>query len=384
MKSHHRALIALGALITVAVICTFIWLIVLTTAQPDTEPVAEPVAEGTPTTSIVTPPKTPIPEATKPKSAQIVFGADFSNNKGCDTHGNAGCDIFLANITLDGAVSTIKQLTSHDGSEVFPTFSADAKTVYTNAWSSPKQANVEWIDVASGKAGVLQTGARGLAPLLDGKRVVYAPLAANSPLMMAEFSSPTSLSNPTAITGNGDFNEPHASYLGDIIFYELFGAGKGSNSAQPKIYQVSTGKIIDINQAGAAHCFWGYAGTTAYCNNVDFFPGIQSWSFVNGLVGQAVEAIRHPKPIAASKADADYAACKTTSFAYGAFCDATHLIVTMGCATETDNGLDTTMSKLALLDLTQKPPTIIPLGKNLADAFGGPGGSSYTASCRMK
>ena len=384
MNSHQRALLAFGVLVTVVVISAFIWLIVLTSANPTTEPITQPLAENTPAEPTTTTPPAPVPEVVKPKSAQIVFGADFSNDKGCNTHGNAGCDIFLADITLDGAVSTIKQLTSHDGSEVFPTFSADAKTVYTNAWSSPKQANVEWFDVASGKAGVLQTGARGLAPLLDGKRAVYAPLAANSPLYMAEFSSPTSLSNPTAITGNGDFNEPHASYLGDIIFYELFGAGKGSNSAQPKIYQVSTGKIIDINQAGAAHCFWGYAGTTAYCNNVESFPGIQSWSFINGIVGAAVGAIHHPKPAVVSKVDADYAACKTTSFAYGAFCDADHLIVTMGCATETATGLDTTMSKLALLDLTQKPPTIIPLGKNLADAFGGPGGSSYTASCRMR
>ncbi len=354
---------------TVALICTFVWLIVLTSAKP----AAEPVADGTNT-----------PSTTKPKSAQIVFGADFSNNKGCDTHGNAGCDVFLADITLDGTVSTIKQLTSLDGSEVFPTFSTDAKTIYTNAWSTPKQANVEWIDVASGRSGVLQTGARGLAPLPDGKRAVYAPLAANSPLMMADLATPTTLANPVAITGPGDFNEPHASSLGDIVFYELFGAGKGSNTAQPEIYQLSTGKIFNLEQGGGAHCFWGFGGLAAYCNNLEIYQGIQKWSFINGVVGPAVGAVHHPKIAQAMAADADYADCKSASFAYGSFCDADHLVVTMGCGTKTTDGIATTMSKIVLLDLTQKPPTIIPLGKNLADAFGGPGGSSYTASCRMK
>lgn len=371
MKSHHRALVVLGVLITVAVICAFIWLIVLTSTVQPTQPLSDEIsAPSTPTTNA--------------QLAQIVFGADFGNDKGCDTHGNAGCDVFLADITLDGQVTSIKQLTSHNGSEVFPVFSTDAKTIYTNAWSSPKQANIEWIDVASGQTGVLQTGARGLAPLPDGKRAVYAPLTTDSPLMMADLSTPTTLINPTAITGSGDFNEPHASSLGDIVFYQLFGGGRGSNTAQAKIYQLSTGKIIPLNQAGAAHCFWGVAGTTAYCNNVEIFPGIQSWSFVNGLIGSAIGAIHHPTPTRATIADADYSICKTTSFAYGAFCDTDHLIVTMGCATETATGLDTTMSKLALLDLTQQPPAIIPLGKNLANAFGGPGGSSYTASCRLK
>lgn len=383
MQSHQRALWALGGLITIIVITTFIWLIVLITSEQTTPSITTTNPVVTTNDTLPDPDNTPT-EAPAVKTAQIVFGADFSNDQGCDTHGNNGCDVFLANITLEGEVTDIKQLTTEAGSEVFPVFSADGKTVYDNHWSNNKEANINWIDIANGTSGILQKGARGLAPLPDGSGAAYAPLAANSPLMLADFTSAHTLANARAITGPGDFNEPHASALGDIIFNELFGLGRGSNTSQPEIYELKTGKIIGLDQAGAAHCFWGYGGLSAYCNNSEVFPGIQSWSFINGLIGPAVGAIRSPKPAAAKSADADYAVCKTTSFAYGSFCDEDHVIVTMGCSTETAEGLDTTMSKIVLLDLSEKVPVIIPLGKNLAEAFDGPGGSSYTASCRIQ
>jgi hypothetical protein len=323
--------------------------------------------------------------SSRTKSAQIVFGADFGNNDGCDTHSNAGCDIFLADIELDGTVSSIRQLTDQDGAEVFPVFSADNEFVYANIWSNSKQADIEWINTDNGSSGTLQAGARGLAPLPNGKSAVFAPLVANSPLRMADFSSPTTLTNARAITPPGNYNEPHASVLGDIIFYQLFGEGKGSNTAQAQIYQTSTNKIIEVTPSdGTAHCFWGFNGTATYCNNVELFQGIQRSSFIDSVISKTGGSIRHPKPATVSAVDADYAICKTTSIAYGAFCDEDHLIVTLGCGTETASGIEMMMSKIALLDLTQKPPRIMPLGKNLATAFGGPGGSSYTASCRIK
>ena len=43
-----------------------------------------------------------------------------------------------------------------------------------------------------------------------------------------------------------------------------------------------------------------------------------------------------------------------------------------------------TMSKLGLVDSSSGAPVLIPLGKNLAAAYGGAGSSSYTVACRMR
>ena len=318
-------------------------------------------------------------------SATIVFGADFSNNEGCDGHSNVGCDLYTATMALDGTVSDVTQQTSNDTEESFPAFSADGKTVYANFNTSSTQGNIVWATLADHKNGILETEARGVAPTPDGKHIFFTMLHGSSALMSGDFSSPTTLTNVHQVSTTGKYYEPHASSNGDIAFYNLFGGGRGSNTAQGGIHRPSTGTFLTSTDAnGYAHCFWGFGGTSVYCNNTEVYSGIQRISFDGGVVGTAVGAIHNPTIAAMTALDSDYAQCVTTQFAYGSFCDATHLLVTVGCGTRTSTGTDTTMSKLALLVLSStENPTIIPLGKNLAESFGGPGTSSYTASCRM-
>lgn len=317
-------------------------------------------------------------------SATITFSADFSNNNGCDGHSNRGCDIYTATIEFDGSVSNIVQYTSDDISETWPVFSTDGATIYANADQGVLRGNIEWVSLANQTHGVLQANARGTAPSPDGKSFFFIKLDGTSALMKADFVSATLLADAVQISSAGQkYGEPHMSPLGDIVFHQLFDGGRGSNTAQGGVYRSSTGDFIHITEAnGSAHCFWGFDGTSAYCNNVDVYPGILKIQFENGILGTPIGTIHHPRVADVAALDADYAACVNVQYAYGSFCDEDHLIVTLGCATRVDGVATTTMSKLALLDLSSGTPIYIPLGKNLAAAFGGPGSSSYTATCK--
>lgn len=57
------------------------------------------------------------------------------------------------------------------------------------------------------------------------------------------------------------------------------------------------------------------------------------------------------------------------------------MIITVGCGVEVNGVVDTTMSKLGLVDFSTSPATLVPLGKSLAQAYGGVGSSSYTVAC---
>lgn len=331
-------------------------------------------------------PSAPVPSQSS-QSATITFSADFANNGGCEPHNSRGCDIYTANIKLDGTVSSVTRHTTVDGSEAFPVFSADGKTVYANKSEGKVKGSIEWIDLATSTLGTLQTSARGFAPLPDGKSAVFSSLNDPNVLMMANFASPTSLTNAQQISpaDGADYNEPHASPLGDIVFEKLTGGGRGSNTAQAGIYRSSTKEFLNLTAAdGTGHCFWGFGGTSGFCNNSEKYPGIFKVPFVNGIVGTPALAIHAPKKADVIAQDSDFAECKTIYFAYGASCDATHTIVTMGCEiSDADGTLSLSVSKLALVDISTTSSTIIPIGKNLAESFDGTGDSSYTVSCRM-
>lgn len=329
---------------------------------------------------------TAVPEAVVEKKAKIVFAADFANNQGCDGHSNAGCDVYTASIDWSGEVSDVKQQTNNSSQENFPVFAVDGKTVYANADTDNKHGNIEWVTLADQKSGILVSQARGAAPLADGKQIVYVKLDGTLALMVADLATAWSIGTAQQISPTGQrYSEPHVSANGDLVFYQLAGGtDRGSNTAQGGAYLAKDKKFIELTAAnGYAHCFWGFDGQTAYCNNLEQYPGISKIVINNGIAEAPVGAIHHPTVAEMTAVDSDYAQCATTQFAYGSFCDATHLLVTVGCGTKTTEGSDTTMSKLALLDLTTGTPKIVALGKNLAAAFGATGTSSYTGSCRL-
>ncbi len=328
-----------------------------------------------------------VPEASVQisETAAIVFAADFGNNSGCETHNQGGCDIYTANIQLDGTVLDVERRTDNAFEEVFPVFSPDGSMIYAN--TSAEKFGIEWIDLSRETSGILQSSARGPVPLPDGKRMIFSSLGKSKALMIADLTSPTSLSNIEQISPEGaSYGEPHGAPNGDVIFSKLFGAGRGSNTAQAGVYRLATEEFIDLTeQDGTAHCFWGFGGTSAYCNNAEKFRGIFRIPFTDGVVGTATEGIVPPKLADVLAQDDEYTGCRSVFYAYGTFCDEDHAIVTMGCEnTDAAGDLTLSVSKLALIDLSTSPVTMYPLGKNLADTFGGVGDSSYTVSCRME
>lgn len=316
--------------------------------------------------------------------AKIVFAADFANGEGCTTHKGFGCDLYTADIGFDGSVKNVLRRTLEDRIEAFPVFSTDGAMVYANRYGGANGGDIEYVSLADGLTGILQTGALGPAVLPDGKTLVYVT-ASDSNVASASFVTSTSLGDVVMLTTEGDYHEPHASSTGAVLFEKLFGAGRGSNTAQARALIPSTGTMIDLTAAdGTGHCFWNASGTKALCNNAEKYHGIFAVPFNGETAGAASLFLSHPTVNQISALDADYEACLGTSYAYGTFCDDEHMIASIGCATDTSAGRDILMSKLGLIDLSTTPPTVYPLGKNLADAFGGPGISSNTVSCRME
>lgn len=367
--------------------CGGLFLFLTLSRPPLSDAPSSPAQGGTPPIAQGVPADRPSPAIAQPSSATITFAADFANNNGCEAHNSRGCDIYTANIKFDGSVSDLIPQTADDVSEAFPVFSADGTMVYANVNRGKTQGSLEWIDLATSSSGTLQSFARGIAPLPDGKSVVFSALGDPNVLMLANFASPTSLTNAHQISpvGPEDYDEPHASSLGDVVFEKLSGGGRGSNTAQAGVYRSSTGTFLDLTAAdGTGHCFWGFGGTSAYCNNSEKFPGTYRVPFENGVPGTPERALKIPKKDLVIAQDPEFAACPTIYIAYGAACDATHIITTLGCETSDSAGkLTLSVSKLVLLDISTPAQTMTPIGKNLADAFGGSGSSSYTVSCRM-
>ncbi len=94
--------------------------------------------------------------------------------------------------------------------------------------------------------------------------------------------------------------------------------------------------------------------------------------------------MKHPTVAQVAALDADFSVCKGVHYAYGTFCDATHLLVTIGCALEIDGVVDTTMSKLGLIDVSVPGSPLRVIGKGLAGAYAGTGSSSYTVDCFVR
>ena len=337
---------------------------------------------SSPTTSTV-PAQEPIAE-TAPAKAKIVFAADFAKGTGCSTHNSGGCDIYSAEIAMDGTVSAVKQLTTEDRVEAFPVFSADGTMMYTNRFKQGAIGDIEYVSLVDGKSGILQMDALSPAPMPDGKTIGY--IAADGlNVMLGTFASPTTLASSKALTTDGGYHETHASATGDLLMDKLFGAGRGSNTAQAKAIHVATGTVIDLTESdGTAHCFWNWNGSNAMCNNSEKYRGIFAIPY-DGVSAGTGKTFIAPMSIQKFIAiDSDFASCLNVNYAYGTFCDEDHMIVTAGCETETPTGRDTLMSQLALIDFSSGTPVTIPLGKNLSDSFGGPGLASHTVSCRME
>ena len=369
----------IGVMLGISVVLACVIGVVVTMQHP-TSPVS--ISASSPTTNAADDVSTSVTEVSYP--AQIVFGGDFATGDGCAAHKSGGCDLFSANINFSGEVANVTRLTTTPAPETFPAFSADGLTAYATHYRGASSGDVIWAAVDGSGTGTLIKDAIGAAPLPEGKSIVYTSIG-ESKISMADFISPTEVSNQRAVSVDGDYHEPHANANGLVVMDRLFGAGRGSNTAQAVYFDPATGAVKDLTASnGSAHCFWDGEGVAAYCNNAELFRGMFRIPLDGSGQGKPLTGVKAPNRQQMADLDPDFAACKGVSYAYATFCDATHLITTVGCELETNGVVDTTMSKLALLDISIDPPTILPLGKNLADAFGGPGIASHTVACRMK
>ncbi len=320
-------------------------------------------------------------ETSSGMDARIVFAADFATGDGCATHNSGGCDLYAAEIDWEGNARDVRRVTSAKEAETFPVFSADGSTAYANVVYGGNKWNIEWASLEGAAMGTLIANAAGPAPLPNGDSLVYVTLPGYA-ISQANFASSSSVGSAHVVNAEEGFHEPHASVNGQVVFYRLFHQGKGSNTAQVVVFDPITGKTTSLSESdGTAHCFWNGTGTGTVCNNTGLYKGLFTIAASGPSLGESALLLRHPTVEQVAAVDPDFAECRGASYAYGTFCDESHMIVTVGCGVETDGVVDTTMSKLGLIDVSADEPTLIPLGKNLADAFGGPGSSSYTVDC---
>lgn len=309
------------------------------------------------------------PSAETTESFRIVFAADFATGEGCATHETDGCDLYYAEIDSFATVKQIIRLTTTSEPEVFPVFSTDGLMVYANQTLGKEKNKITWAALDGNDQGTFQESAVGPAPLPDG-RLLYLSI----PGFKITIDGQT-------VSENTNYHEPHVSANGQVIFYRLFNAGKGSNTAQVVMYDPITKVFTELTaQDGTAHCFWNGTGTAAVCNNTSLYRGLFNVPIDGSLSSLLIE---HPTVEEVAALDGDFSSCRSVHYAYGAFCDETHMVVTVGCALETDGVVDTTFSKLGLVDFSTPLPTLHMVGNNLADAFEGMGSSSYTVDCEL-
>ncbi len=316
------------------------------------------------------------------ETVKIVFAADFATGEGCATHKSGGCDLYTAEIDMEGNVTDVQRLTNEADSEVFPVFSIDGETVYANRVADDGHTDIEWVSVEDGSSGILMKDAVGPAPLPDGNSLVYLSNPGFK-ITLADFLSPSSLDVPQIFEELAGYHEPHSSAEGKVVFYRLFGQGRGSNTAMAAVFDAQTLEAQDLtSKDGTAHCFWNGTGTAIVCNNTDLYHGPFSIPLDSEPGDSYSLLLKHPSVSEISALDEDFGACKHISYTYGNFCDESHLLIGLNCDLEENGVTDTFMSKLALVDFSASPASVVVVGDKLAEAYGGEGVSSFSVDCQ--
>ncbi len=310
----------------------------------------------------------------EPGTKRIMFGADFDSNGSCRDHGtNDQCDLYTATLKLsDGTVTDVKRATNTSVSESYPAWNPNLSVAYFTIFKDVRTKDLGYVDLRTGNTGVLISGASWAAVSPDGSTLLYAD--SNKMLTTASLSGGgLVVGTGAALTGVKEQEDPDYSTDGRyIVFHEI----TSTVGAVGQVYDTQTKKTASWGQE-SGHCGFGINSLITLCDN-STGGGIQSRLYHEGTFGDASLFLADLKASAISVYDSTFAPCQGVSFNYPTFCgDDQHLLVSTSC---NQNG-EVTFSRLFLIELTGSTPIYRPIGKTLAETYGGTGKSSWTVAC---
>lgn len=318
-------------------------------------------------------------ENAAPTVMQIAFSADFANGKGCTSAKDAeGCDLYMAEITSAGEVQSVTQLTDADTAESFPSWYPDGSIIYFN--SQPKGSgeyeppDIDYVRVDTGETGTLVKHASHPTVLPTGDAVIYSSLPKHILTQSSLADKGLAITGSAVLVEGEDRFEPTVSGDGSlVVFHEISEESPGVH-----IYNLQTGVITRLSSAvETGHCAINPAGDFVACDQKTG-GGLATMQLVSDAKWEGSTEVSDPKISDIATLDQDYADCDVASVNFPSFLNDETLMVTISCHQREANGLSEALfSKLFLVQL--ETSTFLPLGKKLAESYGGSGKDSYTA-----
>lgn len=341
--------------------------------------------QGTPTEDSTTDP-------TASNSIQIVFASNLEAGESCHRDGAMGCDLYLAEYDLENqTVKSVERLTDEtDGPEWFADIDPRGENIaYESIKDDPdgKAANtIVWMNLETGKTGVLVEGARYPDISADGAYLVYGD-AVSKNVKMALLTEEKGLQagSPGALTEEAISEDPSISPDNTLVIYHFHETNK---PAQTKVLDIATGETFDFSGAiiGCGHATFNLDGSTGVCV-LPKGDAIHARDYANGEWGELYDLAPIYSPADFAEFDARYAECNDVVLSYPAFCASNdYLLVGAQCLTApgSDGRAETTFSELFLLKLgaTADATEMIPLNAQMEEFLGVEGKDSVTGACR--
>lgn len=314
----------------------------------------------------------------------LALAADFATGTTCGDEpavgsgavGAVGCDLYRAR--LDATTwepDLIERLTTDAVPEVFPSITADGARVYFHTMASPTSRTLGFVDVATKSRVIVAQNAQYAEVLPDGLRLLFTDVAAGNVLTLGSLDATGgTLTSRHAVVALSPAQDANASADGTHAVFHVPGTG-----ASHGVYLLDLASVTPLAvtlASGIGHCAVSPSATRVVCDDAGG-AGLNAWSISGSSVTGPTPVVADPRSLGAS--DPDYASCALTSADFPSFCDESHLALSVSCVTPT-SGIR--FSKVFLADLSASPANLRPLGASLATRFGGPGKTSWTASCR--
>jgi hypothetical protein len=306
--------------------------------------------------------------------ARIVFAGNLANGEGCGDHGTEDqCDLFIASIDLkDGSVEWVEQLTDTPQSESYPVWNPNGDFVYYSIFKTVQDKDVGYVNIEAGETGVLVEDATWPEVSPDGKWLLYVENGEDMIMKAALDEDGLGLTEVEPLTGDPKQHDPDFSSDGHFVIFNDTSGKEGHGS----VFDLLTGKTVSYT-GKSGHCTFAALSTLTLCDNAQG-GGIFSSFFEGDALGEMTLFVADRKPSELAVYDPSLAVCDGTSFNYPTFCaDDEHLLVSTSC----NQDHKVIFSRLFLIDLSGEETAYYPLGLDLAQAYAGPGESTWTVDC---
>lgn len=335
--------------------------------------------EGSPTTEapLSTEPITqPISTPSTRSLARIVFAADFASDGGCADHSETdACDLFTATLNLQtGEVGSVKQITDTSVSESYPVWNPNGSVAYASVFETYTKKFLHFVNLTTSETGRIISNATWPDIHPDGSTLFYVTSDTHLLMQTSLSSDGLNVGTSTKVTGSKNQEDPDVSPDGQsIVFHQI-----GSDGAHGVVLDRATESTVAFSDR-SGHCAFSGSGDFVVCDN-SRGGGLYRRTYTNKTLGESSLFVADLKPSQIAVYDNAFTSCGGTSFNYPTFCgDDTHLLASTSCNTDTKGGVS--FSRLFLIDVSGSTPVYHAIGNDLADAFDGPGKSSWTVDC---